>query len=182
LWPFLFRPRNQKIELQEWPQERGKINVRSGRSQTDMTLPIFLLLIILAIALVHFSFEWISPDVTALGVLLALVLFGLIPIEKAFAGFGSDTVMLLLGLLIMTAALMRTGVVGIVSQYLLQYTLDHPGLLLLMTMLAVGLLSAIINNTAAAFFLPVILGLSQRAKFSASRLLMPMAFAAVLAS
>ncbi|MCL4560731.1 MAG: SLC13 family permease [Chloroflexi bacterium] len=148
-----------------------------------MTLPIFLLLIILAIALVLFSFEWISPDVTALGVLLALVLLGLIPIDKAFAGFGSDTVMLLLGLLIMTAALMRTGVVGIVSQYLLQYTRDRPQRLLLMTMLAVGLLSAIINNTAAAaFFLPVILGLSQRAKFSASRLLMPMAFAAVLAS
>ncbi len=44
-------------------------------------------------------------------------------------------------------------------------------------------MSAFINNTAAAaFFLPVILGLSQRAKMSASRLLMPMAFAAILAS
>jgi di/tricarboxylate transporter len=110
-------------------------------------------------------------------------MFGLIPIEKAFAGFGSDTVLLLLGLLIMTAALRRTGVVGVVSQHLLKYTRDHPGRLLFMTMLAVGTLSAVINNTAAAaFFLPVILGLSQRAKFSASRLLMPMAFAAVLAS
>jgi di/tricarboxylate transporter len=50
-------------------------------------------------------------------------------------------------------------------------------------MVAVALLSAVINNTAAAaFFLPVILGLSQRSKFSASRLLMPMAFAAILAS
>jgi di/tricarboxylate transporter len=148
-----------------------------------MTLPILLLLIILVIALILFSFEWLSPDVTAIAVLLALVLFDLIPLEQAFAGFGSDTVILLLGLLIMTAALMRAGVVGIVSRYLLQYTRDHPGRLLLMTMVAVGLLSAIINNTAAAaFFLPVILGLSQRAKFNASRLLMPMAFAAVLAS
>jgi di/tricarboxylate transporter len=148
-----------------------------------MTLSILLLLLILIIALILFSFEWISPDVTAIGVLLALILFGLIPIDQAFSGFGSDTVILLLGLLIMTAALMRTGIVEVISRSLLKYTRDHPGRLLLMTMLAVGLLSAVINNTAAAaFFLPVILGLSQRAKFSASRLLMPMAFAAVLSS
>jgi len=148
-----------------------------------MTLSILLLLIILAVALLLFWFEWIPPDVTALGVLLALIILGLVPLEQAFAGFGSDTVMLLLGLLIMTAALMRTGVVEVVSRKLLQFTSKHPGSLLPATMLAVALLSAVINNTAAAaFFLPVILGLSQRSKLSASRLLMPMAFAAILAS
>jgi di/tricarboxylate transporter len=148
-----------------------------------MTLPILLLLVILAIALVLFWLEWVSPDVTALGVLLALILFGLVPPQQAFAGFGSDTVILLLGLLIMTAALMRIGVVEVVSRKLLEFTSTHPGSLLPATMLAVAMLSAVINNTAAAaFFLPVILGLSQRSKRSASRLLMPMAFAAILAS
>lgn len=148
-----------------------------------MTLSILLLLIILAITLILFSFEWVPPDVTALGVLLALILFGLLPPDQAFAGFGSETVMLLLGLLIMTAALMRAGVVEVVSRHLLQFTSRHPRALLPATMLSVGLLSAFINNTAAAaFFLPVILGLSQRARLSASRLLMPMAFAAILAS
>jgi di/tricarboxylate transporter len=148
-----------------------------------MTLPIILLLVILVIALLLFWFEWVSPDVTALGVLLALIVLGLVPLEQAFAGFGSDTVMLLLGLLIMTAALMRTGVVEVVSRKLLQFTSKYPGSLLPVTMLTVAMLSAVINNTAAAaFFLPVILGLSQRSKISASRLLMPMAFAAILAS
>jgi di/tricarboxylate transporter len=148
-----------------------------------MTLPILLLLIILAVALVLFWFEWIPPDVTALGVLLALIVLGLIPLDRAFSGFGSDTVMLLLGLLIMTAALMRTGVVEVVSRNLLEFTSKRPGTLLPATMLAVALLSSIINNTAAAaFFLPVILGISQRSRMSASRLLMPMAFAAILAS
>jgi di/tricarboxylate transporter len=148
-----------------------------------MTLPIFLLLVILAIALLFFWFEWVSPDVTALGVLLALIIFDLVPLDQAFSGFGSDTVILLLGLLIMTAALMRTGVVEVVSRKLMEFTSKYPGSLLPATMLAVALLSAVINNTAAAaFFLPVILGLSQRSKINASRLLMPMAFAAILAS
>lgn len=148
-----------------------------------MTLPIVLFLLILVIALVLFSLEWVPPDVTALGVLLALVVLGLVPPEHAFDGFGSETVMLLLGILIMTAALIRAGVVEVVSRKLLQFTSDHPRSLLPAIMLAVGGLSSIINNTAAAaFFLPVILGLGQRAKLSTSRLLMPMAFAAILAS
>lgn len=148
-----------------------------------MTLSIILLLIILAIALLMFSFEWVSPDVTALGIMILLVILGLVPLDQAFSGFGSDTVILLLGLLIMTAALMRNGVVEVVGQKMLQVTSRYPGSLLLMTMLAVAILSAFISNTAAAaFFLPVILGLSQRTKISASKLLMPMAFAAILSS
>ncbi|HSM26428.1 MAG TPA: SLC13 family permease [Anaerolineaceae bacterium] len=148
-----------------------------------MTISIILLLIILVIALLMFSFEWVSPDVTALGVMVALVVLGLVPVDQAFDGFGSDTVILLLGLLIMTAALMRNGVVEVVGRAMLQYTSKHPGSLLLVTMLVVATLSAFINNTAAAaFFLPVILGLSQRAKINASKLLMPMAFAAILSS
>jgi di/tricarboxylate transporter len=148
-----------------------------------MTLAIILLLVILAVALLLFSFEWVPPDVTALGILVALIVLRLVPIEQAFSGFGSDTFILLMGLLIMTAALMRTGVVEVVGRTLLRYTSNHPGRLLPATMIAVAVMSAFINNTAAAaFFLPVILGLSQRAKMSASRLLMPMAFAAILAS
>ncbi|HNR14613.1 MAG TPA: SLC13 family permease [Thermodesulfobacteriota bacterium] len=148
-----------------------------------MTLQILLLLIVLTIAVLSFSFEKFPPDVTGLGVLLALILLGLVPVEQAFAGFGSDTVMLLMGLLIMTAALMRTGIMEVVSRRLLQFTGKHPRTLLPATMLAVGGVSSFINNTAAAaFFLPVILGLSRRARLSASRLLMPMAFAAILAS
>ena len=115
-----------------------------------MTLPILLLLLILGIALLLFWFEWLPPDVTALGVLLSLVVLGLVPLEEAFSGFGSDTVMLLLGLLIMTAALMRTGVVEVVSRTLLDFTSKYPRMLLPATMVAVALLSAIINNTAAA--------------------------------
>ncbi|MFZ6027840.1 MAG: SLC13 family permease [Chloroflexota bacterium] len=148
-----------------------------------MTFAIFLLLVILIVALVLFSFEWVPADVTALGVLLVLILSGLLPVEKAFAGFGSETVLLLLGLLIMTAALMRTGVVEMAGRVFLRVTHERPERLLVLTMLATSALSAFISNTAAAaFFLPVVLGLSRRTNFNVSRLLMPLAFAAILSS
>ncbi len=148
-----------------------------------MTLEIATLLIILGIALVLFSFEWVSVDIVALGVLISLVLTGLIPAEMAFAGFGNETVIMILGLFILTAALARTGVIEIVGRALMSRIKGDPSRLTLMVMGAAAAMSSFVNNTAcAAFFAPVVMGLSRRMRISASRLLMPMAFAIILAS
>jgi di/tricarboxylate transporter len=148
-----------------------------------LTLPIVLLLIILVITLILFSFEWVSADVVALGILLTLILLGLIPLDKAFDGFGSDTVMLILGLLILTATLVRTGVVELVGRGLQRRIGTSPNRMLLVIMSAAAGLSAFISNTAAtAFFIPIVIGMSRRAKVNASQMLMPLAFASILAS
>lgn len=148
-----------------------------------MTGAIALLLIILAVSLVLFSFEWVPVDVVALGILLALILTGLLPLDKAFSGFGSDTVMLILGLLILTAALVRTGVVDLFGRYLSEKTGTSPNRILMIVITAAAGLSSMISNTAAtAFFIPIVIGLARRAKVNAARFLMPLAFASILAS
>ena len=148
-----------------------------------MTFEIALLLGLVAIAVVFFSFEWVSADVVALGLLLALMLTGLLPPKQAFAGFGSETVIMIIGLLIMTAALLKAGVVDIVGRLILRRVGKGVNLLLLALMLAVAGLSAFISNTAAAaFFVPVAIGIAAKAGMSPSRLLMPVAFAAILTS
>lgn len=148
-----------------------------------MTLEIGILLIILVIALVLFSIEWVSVDIVALGLLISLVLTGLIPAEIAFAGFGNETVIMILGLFILTAALARTGVIEIVGRTLMTRIKDDPNRVTMIVMGASAAMSSFVNNTAcAAFFTPVVMGISRRTRISASRLLMPMAFAIILAS
>lgn len=148
-----------------------------------MTLSIALLLGLVVVALILFSFEWVSADVVALGLLLTLILTGLLPARDAFAGFGSDTVIMILALLIMTTALVRTGVVELVARAILRHSGTRYDVLLAVIMIAVSTLSAFISNTAAAaLFLPVVIGIAARAKISPSRLLMPVAFASILTS
>jgi len=148
-----------------------------------VTLQIALLLGIIVVALVFFCFEWIAADVVALGLLLTLILTGLLPLDKAFAGFGSDTVIMILGLLIMTAALLKAGVVDIVGRKILRHAGKRMDVLLLVIMGAVATLSAFISNTAAAaFFVPVVIGIAGKANVPAARWLMPVAFAAILTS
>ena len=55
-----------------------------------MTFEIGLLLFLIIAALVCFSFDWLSSDVVALGLMLALILSGLLSPADAFAGSGSQ--------------------------------------------------------------------------------------------
>src|SRR4029078_12304658 len=118
----------------------------------EMTFEIFLLLALIGVALVFFAFEWVSTDVVGLGLLLTLVLTGLVPAEKAFAGFGSDSVIMILGLLILTAGLLKTWVMELVGRLLVRHTGDRPRWLLAVIMVAAAGLSAFISNTACTAF------------------------------
>lgn len=148
-----------------------------------MTWEIGLLLGIIVLAVILFSLERISPDVIGLGLVVLLTLTGLLPKERAFEGFGSDTVITILGLLILTAALLRTGVIDIVSRLILRHTGENPLHLVAAIMCTAAGLSAFISNTAAtAFFVPLVIGIAERAKISPSKLLLPLAFSSILTS
>ncbi len=121
-----------------------------------MTPEIILLLVIVAVALILFSVERFPADVIAIAVLLVLLVTGLLPADLAFRGFGSDVVVMIFGLLILTAALARTGVVELVGRWIIRRTGDDPKRIQLITMSAVTGMSTLISNTAAAaFFIPV---------------------------
>ena len=148
-----------------------------------MTPEIAILLGIVVLCVIFFSVEFISADVVGLGVVVALVLTGLLNTEQAFAGFGSDTVLTILGLLIMTAALLRTGVMDLAARFIMKYTGSDPTHLLIVIMFTAAALSAFMSNTAStAFFIPIVIGIANRARISPSKFLMPLAFASILAS
>lgn len=142
-----------------------------------------MLIGILITALILFSIEKISADVVGLGVLVVLTLTDLLPANLAFAGFGSDTVLLLFGLFILTASLTRTGVVELAGREIMRRTRSNPNSVVTVISVAAAAMSSLISNTAsAAFFLPVAIGLARRTRVSVSKLLMPLAFASILSS
>jgi di/tricarboxylate transporter len=147
-----------------------------------MDVQIAVLLATLLVALVLFLLERIPADATAIGVLLFLVLTGLLPAEEAFAGFGSGVVVMMLGLLIVMAALSRTGVTDAVGRSLSRFAGSNSNSLLLVVMVAAVGIGALMSNTAAtALLLPVVIGLANNAKLSPGKYLMPLSFASILA-
>jgi di/tricarboxylate transporter len=146
-------------------------------------MQIALVLILLLVIIVLFSLDRIPLELVALGLLSILLLSGVISPAQAFAGFGSDTVIMIVGLFVMTEALVRTGVVESLSRILRKRGGSDPFRLNVLMMLLVTLLSAFISNTAAtAVFVPLVMGLARRSGFSPSKFLMPLAFASILSS
>ena len=140
-------------------------------------------LLILVFAVVFFAYDRIPADVVALGVMLALVVTGLLKPAEAFAGFASDTVMMILGLLIMTAALLQTGIVDEAGRVMFDFAGRKPATFLPVIMVTVAVVSAFMSNTAAtAFFIPLVIGYAAKTKTSPSRYLLPLAFASILTS
>ncbi|MBN2554352.1 MAG: SLC13 family permease [Anaerolineales bacterium] len=146
-------------------------------------MQIGLLLFAILVVMVLFTLDKISVELPALGLVLFLVLTGILTPEEAFAGFGSDVVILMLGLLILMAALERTGITDIAGSLLFRQGGESPDTLLLWVMVIAVVVGSFVSNTAAtAFFLPVVISFSRRLDVSPGKVLMPLAFASILAS
>lgn len=148
-----------------------------------MTPDIAVCLVIVFAAVLLFASDLLPADVVAIGVMLATVVTGLLTPDKAFAGFSSLTVMMLLGLLIMSAGLVQTGVVETTGRYLFGLAGKKQSVFLPIILAAAAVVSAFMSNTAAtAFFLPLVIGYASKIKVSPSRFLLPLAFASILSS
>lgn len=146
-----------------------------------MTTQIAIVLSLLFIALVLFSIERIPIEVVALLLVMALVLTNTLTAGDAFAGFGNDIVITIAGLFILTGGLAKTGVIDLVGRRLHRTAGDSEFRIVMLIMFAAAFCAAVMKNTTTtAMFLPVVLGIGARRNISPSKLLMPLAFGAIL--
>lgn len=146
-----------------------------------MTVEIGFVIVILVSALVLFITEKVRADVVAMLVMLALILTRLVTVEQAFMGFASPAVVTVWAVFIISGGLQRSGVADIIAMRILQAAGRNPQRLLLLLMFAAGFMSAFMNNIGAvAILMPAVLSIGRKLDISPSRLLMPLAFAALL--
>jgi len=146
-----------------------------------MTIQIATVLTLLFIALVLFSTERIPIEVVSLLLVMALVLTNTLTAAEAFAGFGNDIVITIAGLFILTGGLAKTGVIDLVGRRLHRTAGDSEFRMVALIMFAAALCAAVMKNTTTtAMFLPVVLGIAARRNISPSKLIMPLAFGAIL--
>jgi di/tricarboxylate transporter len=136
---------------------------------------------ILGVAGVLFAWGRIRLDVTALLVVMALMLSGVLTPREALSGFGDPVVILVAGLLVVGEMLSRTGVSYAMGRWLMRVGGTSETRMLVLMMIAAALLGSMMSSTAVvAVFIPVVLAISAKTDLKASRLLMPLSFAALV--
>ncbi len=141
----------------------------------------WLVLFILAAAVILFIIDRIRVDIVALLTLVSLVLTGLLTPAQAFSGFASPAVVTVWAVFIISGALYHSGVADLLAEFILRRAGSSPRRLMLIIMVVVGFLSAFMNNIGAvAILMPAVIAICRQVKISPSKMLMPMAFAALL--
>lgn len=146
-----------------------------------LTLDMILALVVLAGAIVLFVSEIVRIDVAAILVMVLVGVLGLAPPGEVLAGFASNAVIAIIAVMILGAGLDRVGVMQRVAAFLLEVGARTERQVSALVSGTVSAISAVVQNIgAAALFLPVVERMAQQTGIAASRLLMPMGFAAIL--
>jgi di/tricarboxylate transporter len=145
------------------------------------TVKAVVTVLILLGAVYSFIREKVSPDVTSLLAILALLLTGILTPDEAFSGFSHSATVSVAAVLVLSAAIERSGALAVVARRLLAPLGKSELLLTIVLMVVIATISAFINNTAAvAIFIPVVLEVCRRTGASPGRVLMPMSHAATI--
>jgi di/tricarboxylate transporter len=119
-------------------------------------------------------------DMVAFGALLLAVVLGLVPAGDAFAGFGHPAVVVVALVLVISAGLVRSGAVLLITRTLVDASRGLGAHIAIMGGIA-GVMSAFMNNVAAlALLMPVDIETARKAGRSPSLSLMPLSFATIL--
>ncbi|WLD57314.1 SLC13 family permease [Salinispirillum sp. LH 10-3-1] len=146
-----------------------------------MTGEILFVFALLAGTILVFIADKIRMDAVALGVMVILAISGVISPTQAISGFGEPVVIMIAGLFIVGEGLARTGVAASVGRRIMRWGGHSETRLMLIILPVVAVLSAFMSSTGAvALLIPVVLSMTRDSDIQASRVLMPMAFAALI--
>jgi len=119
-------------------------------------------------------------DLVAFGALMVAVVVGVVPSADAFAGFGHPETLVVALVLIVSAGLVRSGAVFLITRTLVDSGRSLGSHIAIMGGIG-GVLSAFMNNVAAlALLMPVDIQTARKAGRAVGLSLMPLSFATIL--
>jgi len=137
--------------------------------------------VILAVTVVLFVTDRVRPDIVGLLILAVLGLLGVLEPKELLQGFGNEAVVTIGAMFVLSAALMRSGMVAALSSKLSQWSGGSPTRFLILALSAVCVMSAFVNNTpVVVVFIPAVLAVCAKMGQSPSKFLMPISFASML--
>ena len=135
-------------------------------------------LIILFISAALFVSGKVRSDLVALCALLALLLFQILTPAEGLAGFSNTTVIMMIGLFIVSGGIFQTGLAKMIGGQVIKLSGKSEARLFLVVMLVTSLIGGFVSNTGTiALMLPIVVSMAAHSGMSARRLLMPLAFA-----
>lgn len=144
-------------------------------------------------AIISYAMDRVSLEVTSLGIVACLLLlFHFMPLGAGpgntaldtkiiLSGFADPALISILALLVVGQGMVQTGALEGPAQMIVRLGINYPRTVTLSCLIAVMVISAFLNNTpVVVIFIPIISTLMEKLGKSASQILMPLSFVAIL--
>ena len=157
------------------------------------TAEMWVTLALIVAAVVAYASERISIELVSASIVAILLLFfhffpvpaestaNLLDPARLLAGFANPALIAVVALLVVGQGLVRTGALDHLVRRMIVLRRHHPAGAVAVTLLAVLVLSGVLNNTpVVVIFIPIMTALAERLSWSVSGVMMPLRFAAIL--
>ena len=135
-------------------------------------------LLVFAVAVALFVSDVLPMGLVVLSVPLALCFGGVITVQEVFAPLVGPSIILVVAMSVVGAALFKTGMAALLGRTLFRCCPGERSLVFAV-MLFAGVLSGFVSNTGTvAVLLPIVMGVAAVRRIAPSRLLVPLACAA----
>ena len=142
--------------------------------------PAAITLAILLVALALFVSDVLPMGLVVFSVPMALYFAGLIDAKEIFAPLVGQSIVLVVAMSVIGAALFKTGMAERIGAALFRFCPGRRSLMLAVTLFA-GTVSAFVSNTGTvAILIPIVMGVAAAKKVPPSQLLMPLTAGATL--
>jgi di/tricarboxylate transporter len=147
---------------------------------SQMTQAVLCLAVVLGM-FVFFIRETYPAEVVAIGGAVMMLLLGLLPYDRAVAVLANPAPWTIALMFIVVGALVRTGALDAFTGLADKLARTRPASAIIMLLTIVALASAVMNNTPiVVVMIPVFVQLARTMGISASKLLIPLSYAAIL--
>ena len=132
---------------------------------------------ILVISIVLFISNKVRADLVAVLALLAFVITGVLNPTEALAGFSNSVVIMIAGLFVVGAGIVRTGLAQTAGNLLLKWSGQSERKLFVLLLIITGAVGAFMSNTGTvALMLPIVISIALSINSSPSKYLIPLSY------
>lgn len=140
-----------------------------------------LTFLILGMTIIVFMTNRVRADFVAIVSLLAFVIVDILTPAEALAGFSNSVVLMIAGLFVVGAGILRTGLAAMAGQLLLKWSGNSELKLFVLLLIIVGSVGAFMSNTGTvALMMPIVVSIAISMKESPSKFLLPLSYVASL--
>ena len=156
----------------------------TGTTVPPLTVDMLVVFAIIAVALLLFVIEPVPIDITAIGVMVALIVlepWTRVDAATGVGGFASSATITVLAMFVLSEGIRQSGLINMIGAWIAETFGDSPFKQLLAVLGLSGGTAGFINNTpVVAIMIPMVSAISKKTGISPSKLLMPVSFMAML--